>query len=81
MVRPHHFHGPELFPAHEARDVRGRKVRDVVRHRRGAFNIVGNDGFAVRCGAVVAFGTPIVLLTRDEEQAERLRAQLGHATS
>lgn len=46
-------------------------------HRRGAFNIVGNDGFAVRCGAVVAFGTPIVLLTRDEEQAERLRAQLA----
>lgn len=46
-------------------------------HRRGALNIVGNDGFAVRCGAVVAFGTPIVLLTRDEEQAERLRAQLS----
>jgi hydroxyacylglutathione hydrolase len=46
-------------------------------HRRGALNIVGNDGFAVRCGAVVAFGTPIVLLTRDEEQAERLRAQLA----
>ena len=46
-------------------------------HRRGAFNIVGNDGFAVRCGAVVPFGTPIVLLTRDEEQAERLRAQLA----
>jgi hydroxyacylglutathione hydrolase len=46
-------------------------------HRRGAFNIVGNDGFAVRCGAVVAFGTPIVLLTRDEEQAERLRSQLA----
>jgi hydroxyacylglutathione hydrolase len=46
-------------------------------HRRGAFNIVGNDGFAVRCGAVVAFGTPIVLLTRDEEQADRLRAQLA----
>ncbi|MGH2489926.1 MAG: rhodanese-like domain-containing protein, partial [Candidatus Limnocylindria bacterium] len=38
---------------------------------------VGNDGFAVRCGAVVAYGTPIVLLTRDEEQAERLRAQLS----
>jgi hydroxyacylglutathione hydrolase len=46
-------------------------------HRRGALNIVGNDGFAVRCGAVVPFGTPIVLLTRDEEQAERLRAQLS----
>jgi hydroxyacylglutathione hydrolase len=46
-------------------------------HRRGALNIVGNDGFAVRCGAVVAYGTPIVLLTRDEEQAERLRAQLS----
>jgi len=47
------------------------------RHRRGALNLVGNDGFAVRCGAVVAYGTPIVLLTRDEEQAERLRAQLS----
>jgi hydroxyacylglutathione hydrolase len=46
-------------------------------HRRGALNIVGNDGFAVRCGAVVAFGTPVVLLTRDDEQAERLRAQLS----
>lgn len=46
-------------------------------HRRGALNIVGNDSFAVRCGAVVAFGTPIVLLTRDEEQAERLRTQLA----
>lgn len=46
-------------------------------HRRGALNIVGNDGFAIRCGAAVAFGTPVVLLTRDEEQAERLRAQLS----
>ncbi len=46
-------------------------------HRRGALNIIGNDSFAVRCGAVVTFGTPIVLLTRDEEQAERLRAQLA----
>ncbi|HKY50877.1 MAG TPA: MBL fold metallo-hydrolase [Candidatus Limnocylindria bacterium] len=46
-------------------------------HRRGALNIVGNDSFAVRCGAVIAHGIPIVLLTRDEEQAERLRAQLA----
>jgi hydroxyacylglutathione hydrolase len=46
-------------------------------HRRGALNIVGNDGFAVRSGAVVASGNPIVILTRDEEQAERLRAQLA----
>lgn len=46
-------------------------------HRRGALNIVGNDGFAVRCGAVVPYGAPIVLLTRDEEQAERLRGQLS----
>ena len=46
-------------------------------HRRGALNIVGNDGFAVRCGAVVPHGAPIVLLTRDEDQAERLRAQLS----
>ena len=47
------------------------------RHRRAALNIVGNDSFAVRCGAVVPFGTPIVLLTRDEEQAQRLRTQLA----
>ena len=46
-------------------------------HRRAALNIVGNDSFAVRCGAVVAFGTPVVLLTRDEDQAERLRTQLA----
>ena len=46
-------------------------------HRRGALNIVGNDSFAVRCGAVVPYGTPIVLLTQDEEQADRLRAQLS----
>ncbi len=46
-------------------------------HRRGALNDVGNDGFAVRCGAVVPFGTPIVLLTLDDEQAERLREELG----
>jgi len=46
-------------------------------HRRAALNIVGNDSFAVRCGAVVPFGTPIVLLTRDEEQAQRLRTQLA----
>ena len=46
-------------------------------HRRGALNIIGNDSFAVRCGAVVAPGTAIVLLTRDEDQAERLRAQLS----
>ena len=46
-------------------------------HRRGALNIVGNDGFAVRCGAVVPFGTQVVLLTRDAEQADRLRAQLS----
>jgi len=46
-------------------------------HRRGALNIIGNDSFAVRCGAVVPYGAPLVLLTRDEEQAERLRAQLA----
>jgi hydroxyacylglutathione hydrolase len=46
-------------------------------HRHGALNVIGNDSFAVRCGSVVAYGTPIVLLTRDEEQAERLRAQLA----
>jgi hydroxyacylglutathione hydrolase len=46
-------------------------------HRRSALNIVGNEGFAARSGAVVGYGTPIVLLTRDAEQAERLRAQLS----
>jgi len=46
-------------------------------HRRGALNNVGNEGFAVRTGAVVPYGTPLVLLTRDDEQAERLREQLA----
>jgi hydroxyacylglutathione hydrolase len=46
-------------------------------HRPGALNVVGNDSFAVRIGATVAFGSPIVILTTDAEQAERLRAQLA----
>jgi hydroxyacylglutathione hydrolase len=46
-------------------------------HRPGALNVVGNDSFAVRIGATVAFGAPIVILTTDAEQADRLRAQLG----
>jgi hydroxyacylglutathione hydrolase len=46
-------------------------------HRPGALNVVGNDSFAVRVGATVAFGSPIVILTTDAEQAERLRAQLA----
>jgi hydroxyacylglutathione hydrolase len=46
-------------------------------HRSGALNVVGNDSFAVRIGATVAFGSPIVMLTLDPEQAERLRAQLA----
>ena len=46
-------------------------------HRPGALNVVGNDSFAVRIGATVAFGSPIVILTIDAEQAERLRAQLA----
>ena len=46
-------------------------------YRRGALSDVGNDGFAVRLGAVAPFGTPIVLLTLDAEQAERLRDQLA----
>jgi len=46
-------------------------------HRPGALNVVGNDSFAVRVGAVVAFGSPIVILTTDPEQAERLREQLA----
>jgi hydroxyacylglutathione hydrolase len=46
-------------------------------HRVGALNVVGNDSFAVRVGATVAFGSPIVILTTDSEQAERLREQLA----
>lgn len=46
-------------------------------HRPGALNVAGNDSFAVRVGATVPFGMPIVLLTVDAEQAERLRAQLA----
>ena len=45
-------------------------------HRPGALNVVGNDSFAVRVGATVAFGSSIVILTTDAEQAERLRRQL-----
>jgi hydroxyacylglutathione hydrolase len=46
-------------------------------HRPGALNVVGNDSFASRLGATVAFGSPIVILTTDPEQAERLRGQLA----
>ena len=45
--------------------------------RPGALNVVGNDGFASRVGAVVPFGTPCVILTEDADQAERLRSQLA----
>jgi hydroxyacylglutathione hydrolase len=38
---------------------------------------VGNDSFAVRVGATVPFGSPIVIFTTDPEQAERLREQLA----
>jgi hydroxyacylglutathione hydrolase len=46
-------------------------------HRHAALNVVGNDSFAVRVGAIVPFGTPLVILTLDAEQAQRLRAQLA----
>ena len=46
-------------------------------HRRGALNVVGNDSFAVRLGAVVPFGASIVLLTPDLDRAEALRDQLA----
>jgi len=46
-------------------------------HRRGALNVVGNDSFAVRVGAVVRFGSPIVLLTEDAAAADGLRGQLA----
>ncbi len=46
-------------------------------HRRGALNVVANDGFASRVGATVPFGSACVLLTEEAEQAERLRGQLA----
>ena len=46
-------------------------------HRPGALNVAGNDSFAARVGATVAFGTPLVILTTDPDQAERLRSQLA----
>lgn len=46
-------------------------------HRRGALNVVANDGFASRVGATVPFGAPLVILTEDAAQAERLRGQLA----
>jgi hydroxyacylglutathione hydrolase len=46
-------------------------------HRRGALNVVGNDSFAVRVGAVVPFGSPVVLLTTDVVAAQGLRRQLA----
>jgi hydroxyacylglutathione hydrolase len=46
-------------------------------HRPGTLNVVANDSFAVRVGATVPFGSPIVILTIDAEQAERLREQLA----
>src|SRR6202008_4400752 len=46
-------------------------------HRRGALNVVGNDWFAVRIGAVVPFGAPIVLLVTDRDRVDALRAQLA----
>lgn len=46
-------------------------------HRRGALSVVGNESFAVRVGSVVPFGSPLVLLTDDADQASRLRDQLA----
>jgi hydroxyacylglutathione hydrolase len=46
-------------------------------HRKRALNVVGNDSFAVRVGATVPFGAPLVILTVDPDQAQRLRAQLS----
>ena len=46
-------------------------------HRPGALNVVGNDSFAVRVGATVPFGSPMVILTIDPDQAQRLREQLS----
>ena len=46
-------------------------------HRRGALNVVGNDSFAVRVGAVVPHGAPIVILATDRDRVAALRAQLA----
>jgi hydroxyacylglutathione hydrolase len=46
-------------------------------HRLTALNIVGNDSFAVRAGAVVPFGAPMILLTTDTAAAQGLRKQLA----
>ncbi|HUG56062.1 MAG TPA: MBL fold metallo-hydrolase [Candidatus Limnocylindrales bacterium] len=46
-------------------------------HRPGAINVVGNESFGVRVGAVVPFGRPIVLLTEDADQGRRLRGDLA----
>lgn len=46
-------------------------------HRRGALNVVGNDSFAVRVGAVIPHASPLVLLVTDRDRAETLRAQLA----
>jgi hydroxyacylglutathione hydrolase len=48
-----------------------------VGHRPEAMNVVGNDSFAVRVGATAPFGSPIVILSVDPDQAERLRMQLA----
>jgi hydroxyacylglutathione hydrolase len=46
-------------------------------HRPGALNAVANDSFAARVGAAVVFGSAMVILTVDADQAERLRRQLS----
>ena len=46
-------------------------------HRPGALNVVGNDSFAVRVGAIVPFGAEVVLLTSDVDAANGLRRQLS----
>lgn len=46
-------------------------------HRHGALNVVGNDSFAVRVGAVVPFGAPLILMTLDRDAARTLRTQLS----
>lgn len=46
-------------------------------HRKAALNVVGNGSFAVRVGAVVPFGSPLVLLVTDADVADTLRTQLA----
>lgn len=46
-------------------------------HRAGALSVVGDESFAVRLGAVVPFGSGLILLTSDRTTAGTLQRQLA----